>query len=164
MRSGIRCEPPVGGLLVAVDLPAGRVVLTGELDRGTCVHLDAACRVLAADGPPIWVVDLAGLAFCDAAGLRALAAARRAAEGSGPAVVLSGARPYLRRLLHLVGLGDALAPVARSMPRPAAERAAGTATVPPKPAARALRALGGMAPRDRADAHSGGPRDAARGA
>jgi anti-anti-sigma factor len=164
MKSCVRCEPPVCRLLVAVDLSAGRVVLTGELDRGTCVRLDAACRVLAADGPPIWVVDLGAVAFCDAGGLRALAAACRVAEETGAAVVIAGARPYLRRLLHLVGLGDVLAPVARSMPRPASEPAAGPATVQPKLAARLPRGPGDMAPGDRAEALSGGPRDAARGA
>lgn len=125
LTSPIASEPPPpGDLLLAVDLAAGRVVLTGELDRGTCGHLRGACRGLAAGAAPFWVLDLAALEFCDAAGLRALAAVRRAAEDAGALVLIVGARPFLRRVLPLVGLGDVLAPIARTMPGAVAGRAA----------------------------------------
>ncbi|SNS33619.1 anti-anti-sigma factor [Geodermatophilus saharensis] len=113
-------EPAVAGLLVTLDLPAGRILLSGELDRATCGHLDAACALLARAAAPAWVLDLAGLSFCDASGLRAMAAVRRVARTAGAAVIVVGARPYLRRLLPLVGLGDALPPVARSVSGPVA--------------------------------------------
>lgn len=104
-------EPAVAGLLVTLDLPAGRILLTGELDRATCWQLAEACPMLASAAAPVWVLDLAGLSFCDASGLRALAAVRRVAAAAGAAVVVAGARPYLRRLLPLVDLGGAPVPV-----------------------------------------------------
>jgi anti-anti-sigma factor len=131
--------PSVAGLLVALDLRAGRIALCGELDRETCGHLAAACPVLAAAAAPVWVLDLARLTFCDASGLRALAAARRAATDAGAVVVVVGARPFLQRLLPLVDLGDVLAPPAHPAPAPGA---------------------GHTGPR-RADALAGGGRDAA---
>jgi anti-anti-sigma factor len=115
--------PSVAGLLVALDLPAGRITLTGELDRETCGHLTAACPVLAAAAGSVWVLNLAGLTFCDASGLRALASARRAVTDGGAAVLLVGARPFLRPLLPLVDLDDVLAPPARPVPAPAVYRA-----------------------------------------
>lgn len=67
------------------------------------------------------MLDLAALEFCDASGLRALVATRRAAVRSGGALVVLGARPYLRWLLALVGLGDVLAPIARTVRVPVDE-------------------------------------------
>jgi anti-anti-sigma factor len=99
-------EPGVTGLVVDVDLAAGQMVLSGELDRSTCGHLACASSALAAADAPTWVVDLAGVTFCDAPGLRALAAVRCSAERTGATTVVVGARPFLRQLLGLVGLGD----------------------------------------------------------
>jgi anti-anti-sigma factor len=111
-------QSPAGGLTVDVDLTAGRIALTGELDRSTCGHLACASAALAAAGPTTWVVDLAGVTFCDAPGLRALAAVRCSAERAGATAVVVGARPFLLRLLGLVGL-DELQPAA---PAPRAAR------------------------------------------
>ena len=108
---------PPGGLLLDVDLPAGRVALIGDLDRGTRRQLTSVCGVLAVAGPPVWVLDVTSLAFCDAAGLRALVATRRAAVDGGAALVVVGARPYLRQLLELVGLRNVLAPPGRTVRR-----------------------------------------------
>lgn len=110
--SPVSPPPPAPGLTVHVDLPQARLVLDGELDRTTCDQLAAASRVLAGVGPCTWVLDLAGLGFCDASGLRALAVTRRAAQDAGAAVLVVGARPFLRRLLGLAGLGDVLVPIA----------------------------------------------------
>jgi anti-anti-sigma factor len=131
--------PSVSGLLVAVDLQAGRVALAGELDQETSEHLAAACPVLTDAAASVWVLDLQGLVFCDAAGLRALAATRRAATGAGAALLLVGARPFLRLLLPLVDLDDVLAPPAHPAPAPGVRRTGGR----------------------RADALAGGGRDAA---
>ncbi|WP_091763755.1 STAS domain-containing protein [Blastococcus aurantiacus] len=103
-----------------LHVTAGRIVLTGELDRATCGHLVAACPMLVAATPAVWVVDLTDLTFCDASGLRALVALRRAAADAGAAVVLNGARPLLRRLLAFVSLSDVVAPVLPAAPTPAA--------------------------------------------
>ncbi|WP_199582440.1 STAS domain-containing protein [Blastococcus sp. TF02-9] len=91
----------MAGLDLAVDLADGRLGLSGDLDRGTCEQLLAVCPLLTLAAAPVWAVDLAGLTFCDAEGLRALIAVRRAAADAGAAVVAVGARPFLRRLLTL---------------------------------------------------------------
>lgn len=109
-------EPAVTGLLVTLDPPAGRILLTGELDRATCGLLAEACPALASAAAPVWVLDLAGLSFCDASGLRALAAVRRVAAAAGAAVIVAGARPYLRRLLPLVDLCGTPTPVTPTAP------------------------------------------------
>lgn len=155
--SGTPRKPPAGGLALEIDLPSGRVVLSGELDRDTTGHLEAACRLLGDAGPPVWVLDVAELTFCDAPGLRALTAVRRAAEDAGAALLLVGARPFLRGLLPLAGLGNALTPVARVMPGRAAERVAAPPIARPAPNARAHRRLAEMARCDRVDAPEGGP-------
>ena len=124
-------EPPVGGLRVDVDLAAGRVTLTGELDRITCGQLVAACRLLTAAGPPVCVLDLSAVIFCDAPGLRALTTARDLAQDAGAGLVLAGARPFLRRLLARCGLGDVLTPIARTAPTPADARMTRPAEVAP---------------------------------
>jgi len=122
-------KPPAGGLRVQADLTAGRVVLIGDLDRATFGRVVAACRLLTAVGHPIWVLDLAGVSFCDASGLRSLAMARYDAEAVGATLVLAGARPLLRRLLSNRGLGGVLTPIARTSAWPAGSRAApGTGT------------------------------------
>ncbi|MGY1671427.1 STAS domain-containing protein [Geodermatophilus sp. SYSU D00710] len=123
-------EPAVAGLLVTLDLPTRRVVVTGELDRATCRHLTAACPALAAAAAPAWVLDVTGLTFCDASGLRALADVRRAAADAGATVVVIGARPFVRGVLTLAGLGDVLTPVARTTPAPAGRRTGRTPAAP----------------------------------
>jgi anti-anti-sigma factor len=102
--------PCVAGLAVGVDPTAGRIVLTGELDRSTCDQLARVARALTTSAAPNWVVDLAGVTFCDAPGLRALAGLRRDAEDSGATMTLVGARPFLVRLLGLADSVGLLAP------------------------------------------------------
>ncbi|GHG42603.1 hypothetical protein GCM10018980_18540 [Streptomyces capoamus] len=52
-----------------------------------------------------WIVlDLAGVPFCDSAGLNALLAARRRALETGVTLVLAGLQPQLRQLLKLTGV------------------------------------------------------------
>jgi anti-anti-sigma factor len=110
-------EPCVAGLVVGVDLAAGRVLLSGELDRSTCAHLACVTRALATSAAPAWVVDLAGVTFCDAPGLRSLAAVRRDAEAAGALLTLVGARPFLLRLLALADLDHLLRPEWRAAGR-----------------------------------------------
>lgn len=96
-------DPSEAGLVLTLDLTAGRLLLAGELDRATCGQLVPACDAVSAASARVWVLDVAGLSFCDTAGLRALDSVRGAAADAGGAVILSGARPFLRRLLALAG-------------------------------------------------------------
>ncbi len=54
------------------------------------------------------VADVAGLRFCDCAGLKALLRIHRRATASGGWLRLSGAAPRMRRLLRVTMLTDVL--------------------------------------------------------
>ena len=102
-------------LLVFVDIPSGRVRLSGALDSGSAHLLSEALLVLAATPRRTWTLDLAGVRFCDSDGLSALLRARRDAVGSGRRVVLERTSAPVDRVLALTGTSDLLAdpPVAR---------------------------------------------------
>jgi anti-anti-sigma factor len=93
---------------VSVDLRAGRVHVVGELDRGSAHHLLDALGALSLTGHPAWTVDGAGITFCDATGLRALARARVLAAGRGRTLRVVGLRPFLASLVEMAGLGSLL--------------------------------------------------------
>jgi anti-sigma B factor antagonist len=116
---------PSRSLDVAVDWLQGVVVLRGELDRDSAHHLVDAVRALGATDHRRWVVDAAEVTWCDAGGLRALAAAHALALASGRQLWLSRRSRCVDRLVVLTGLdqmiADALPPV---VPRPVATRPA----------------------------------------
>jgi anti-anti-sigma factor len=75
----------------------------GEIDMSTAEQLRIALEnALAAD--PTVVVDMAGVTFCDAAGLRVLLQAAASLNGTGPLTLLNAAR--VKRLLEIVGMRD----------------------------------------------------------
>jgi anti-anti-sigma factor len=77
------------------------LALSGELDVTTSGDLVAnAARVMPAQ-PSRLILDLSDLAFADCQGARTLAAL--AGSSVHPAVI-RGARPGVRRVLHLLGL------------------------------------------------------------
>ncbi len=92
------------GLLVTTDLQAGRLIVTGELERLSAHHLLDLLDALALSGQHTWTVDVAGVTFCDAEGLRVLARAEALARSRGRTLVLHRPRPVLRTLLGLVGV------------------------------------------------------------
>lgn len=120
---------PSRSLDVAVDWLQGVVVLRGELDRDSAHHLVDAVRALEATDHRRWVVDAAEVTWCDAGGLRALAAAHALALASGRQLVLSRRSRCVDRLVVLSGLdrmvADGVPPV---VPRRAATRPARTPT------------------------------------
>jgi anti-anti-sigma factor len=75
------------------------VVLHGELDLAGVEHAEHALRRAERDGRVI-VVDLSGLTFMDAAGLRVMLAAN---ERLGSRLTFRGCTPQVRRLLELTG-------------------------------------------------------------
>lgn len=76
-----------------------RVVATGEIDLFTVTPFrDALDRAVAGGGAV--EVDLSRVTFLDAAGLSALAAARRT---TGDRLTVVGAKGVVRRVLELTG-------------------------------------------------------------
>ena len=107
-------------LLLSIDLRAGRVTVAGELDRAVAHRLGDALDALALTGHRAWTVDAAAITFCDAEGLRVLAAGAALAESRGCTLQLVGASPFTARLLRLVGMGQLLDAPAVGWPRGAA--------------------------------------------
>ncbi|MWA05585.1 anti-sigma factor antagonist [Actinomadura sp. LD22] len=79
------------------------IALSGELDIASTPSLRERLHAALIDTGPYVVIDLSGVAFCDASGLALLIDARRRV-GPGRAVVLAAPRPQLLRLLHVTGL------------------------------------------------------------
>jgi anti-sigma B factor antagonist len=109
-RPETRCpldEPPY--LTVTVEWSCATVVLHGELDRDCAHHLVDALAALAGTDQPCWVVDAAAVTWCDAGGLRALAAAHALAVARGRRLQLVGANRCVDRLVRLSGLDRLMA-------------------------------------------------------
>jgi anti-sigma B factor antagonist len=115
--------PGSTALVVSIDWVRGAVVLRGELDRDAAHHLTDALAALRATGHPRWVVDAAEVTWCDAGGLRALAAGSALAVESGRELQLVRPSRCVDRLVTLTGLDQLLAgtgPRAADQPAPAA--------------------------------------------
>jgi anti-anti-sigma factor len=81
----------------------------GELDIATADQAYAYLRdVVDSQDRPV-TVDLAGITFCDAAGLGALARVAIHARRSGRSLKLAAARPSLLRIMRITGM-DAVFP------------------------------------------------------
>ena len=108
MTADLLSAPPTDGsarpLLLITDLRAGRIAVTGELDRGSAHHLLDALETLTLSDQRTWTVDAAGITFCDAEGLRVLAQARSVAQSRGRVLVLDRPSRFLLRMLGLVGM------------------------------------------------------------
>lgn len=100
-----RAPPPAVAL--SCDLAADgevRVVLSGELDIATAdLALRFVTGVIDRHRGPV-ALELAGLSFCDAAGLGALVAMSRHAERAGCLLYLLSPPRMLRRMVRLTGL------------------------------------------------------------
>ena len=81
-------------------------MLAGEIDEDTYPALEAALATFAA-GPGDVHLDLAGVAYCDLAGLRAMVRLAGAAAGGSRRVVLRNLPPDLRTVLEVVGWDSA---------------------------------------------------------
>lgn len=106
----VRIVPP-GSLEVSVDPKPSAAVITlaGELDVATAAAVETTCYdALDAYSCPQAVVDVAGLFFCDCAGLNALLHIHRWALARGGWVRLCRAAPSLRKVLAITGLASTL--------------------------------------------------------
>jgi anti-sigma B factor antagonist len=80
------------------------VAVIGELDIATVARFTARTGELARDGHlREMVVDLSGLTFIDAGGLRALVELRSRLEQQQAGLVLDGVPAHMGRLLRIIG-------------------------------------------------------------
>jgi anti-anti-sigma factor len=89
------------------------VTFAGELDAASADQAYGYVRdAIDAHGGPV-LLDVAGLSFCDAGGLGALARMSRHAARAGSSVRLVAPPPLLRKIIRITGLADQL-PVHRA--------------------------------------------------
>jgi anti-anti-sigma factor len=94
---------------LAVEHLDGTVLVCpiGELDLASAPELERVLEALIIESSAV-VVELSGLTFVDCAGLRPI---RRAVRGGSLVPVrLSGANPFVQRVLELSGMAGHLAP------------------------------------------------------
>jgi anti-anti-sigma factor len=91
----------LSGPIVAV------VLVDGELDVGTAPGLAAELTPLADAGRHL-VLDLAGLEFCDCAGLSLFLRLDKRAAAAGGSLHLAAPQEAMLRLIKLAGLADVL--------------------------------------------------------
>jgi anti-sigma B factor antagonist len=97
-------RPAERPLLLSIDLRTGRVTAAGELDRAVAHRISDALDALTVTGHSTWTLDVAGITFCDAEGLRVLATAAATADSCGCTLRLVDASPFIAHLLRLVGM------------------------------------------------------------
>lgn len=85
------------------------LVAAGDLDMATVDALVDPALAALRDHPAMLSVDLAGVGFCDSAGINALVKIRRACDESRSAFRVVNPQPTVRRVLvDLTGLGGLL--------------------------------------------------------
>jgi anti-anti-sigma factor len=105
--AGEPADPPAPGH-AGVDVrwsTAGTAVcrIIGDLDLGTVDTARAALERVIASKPPLLVVDLSGVAFCDSAGLNLLLQTRLGADTAGVAMRLASLATSVVRVFELTG-------------------------------------------------------------
>lgn len=108
-RPGARCAQPT-----QPDLDASRQRRIGAgppdcvLDIATEGTVTAMADELLACSRPVAVLDLSGIEFCDARGVRALLNLRERMPDAGLRLAMVDAQPTVRRVFDIVGLGTVL--------------------------------------------------------
>ncbi|WP_394428558.1 STAS domain-containing protein [Streptomyces sp. SGAir0957] len=95
--------------------------VVGDLDHDSSPTLRTYLPTVALRPGSLFVLDLAGMPFCDSSGISALIAARNHAEAAGAGIALAGVPANTLRILRIVGLDQvfALHPDAASATRAA---------------------------------------------
>jgi anti-sigma B factor antagonist len=84
------------------------LALTGELDVASAPLLRSHIRFALARQPALLILDLAGLRFCDAAGLSVFAMARNATARDGASLAFAAVPRQVTRLLKMTGMNQIL--------------------------------------------------------
>ena len=100
--SGARPVLHDDGILRITRGPGPGLTLAGEIDEDTYPALEAVLAGFAAGAADL-DLDLAGVAYCDLAGLRAMVRLAGARAGGGRRVILRNLPPGLRTVLEVVG-------------------------------------------------------------
>lgn len=85
-----------------------RILLNGELDMATAPLLEEEYHAVEQRGSQVIALDLQGLTFMDAAGLRAILAAVARAKKDGRDLALVGAGQAVQKVFYLTGNGGFL--------------------------------------------------------
>jgi anti-anti-sigma factor len=103
---GLRAlEPLALELSCRTDGDGNQIVnVTGELDIATAEQAYTYLSDVIDAWPLPVSVDLSGVTFCDASGLRALARIARHAREAGRQLRLTAARPSLLKIMRITGL------------------------------------------------------------
>jgi RNA polymerase sigma-B factor len=110
-ENGTRGGRPGMHVSVARDAAALRVRVRGEVDRDTAGRLRIGLRhAISGDGVSAVTVDLTAVPLVDAAGVAVLVEAVQSAAAAGVEFGVTGAQPYVARILAVSGLAGALRP------------------------------------------------------
>ena len=104
--SGAECPASAALGLTHRIYPDGHAtaVIRGELDAATAdAARDYVANVIARSSGPV-EVDLTGLSFCDARGLRALIGMAACARAAGRKLRLTGTRPGILKIMRITGV------------------------------------------------------------
>ncbi len=85
------------------DKDLATLVLEGELDVTSAPEAEWCLAGILSKHPSRLVMDLAGLTFMDAQGIKLIARARRGLPG-GRSLVICGPNPSVRRVLTVTGI------------------------------------------------------------
>ena len=103
--TALRAEPVQLELSCRTEEDGSQVItVTGELDIATAEQAYTYISDVIDGWPAPVSVDLAGLTFCDASGLGALARVARHARQAGRPLRLISARPSLVKIMRITGL------------------------------------------------------------
>lgn len=81
------------------------MAVAGDLDLATAESLIDRVGAMIAEGPPVdLILDLAGLRFCDSAGINVLIRLRKVADQHGRRFAVVHPQPPVRRVFELTGL------------------------------------------------------------
>ncbi len=90
------------GILRVTRGPGPGLIIAGEIDEDTYPALEDVLARFGAGAAHVYL-DLAGVAYCDLAGLRAMVRLAGAQAGRGRQVILRNLPPDLRTVLEVVG-------------------------------------------------------------
>ncbi len=100
----------VFGAVATVRLmpPVAVVTVRGEIDLQTAPDFDAAVAMAQSAGVVSVIIDLRATEFFDSAGVAVLCNLVGQIAGTGRSVHVTGARPTVRKVLDITGLGPLL--------------------------------------------------------
>lgn len=108
---GVNGPADIHGMQVGVERGGGvlTVRVHGEVDRDTAGRLRTSLQhAVSTAGGDRLVIDLTGVPLIDAAGVAVLVDAASAAAGAEAGLTLTGAQPYVARILAVSGLQNLL--------------------------------------------------------